>query len=279
VQITPLANDFGAHVRGLDLRAPLAADEVAAIHAAWVRHAVLSFPDQCLSPRELEAFTLALGEFGEDPFIEPMPGHPNVLELRREADETVKRFGAAWHSDWSFQACPPAGTILHSKVVPPVGGDTLFADGARAYEALSPAERKSIDDLRAVHSANLAFGPRGALARDADRRSMKVVVSKEAEKTQTHPVVRTHPTSGRRALYVSPLYTVRIADRAPEESFTILGFLYEHMLSDEFVLRHRWQKDMVVLWDNRQTMHFADGGYDGHLRVMHRTTLAGDRPV
>lgn len=279
LSIEPLANDFGAIATGLDLRAPLDAEQSAAIHAAWARHAVLVFPDQCLSPDELEAFTLALGRFGEDPFIAPMPGHPNILELRREANETVQNFGAAWHSDWSFQPCPPAGTILHSKIVPPQGGDTLYADTARAWDALSPTFQHMLEGLHAIHSANFAYGPRGVLARDADQRTMKILVSKEAEKTERHPLVRTHPVTGRKALFVNPVYTVGIEGLAPAENFTILKFLYDHMVRNEFVLRHRWRKDMLVVWDNRSTMHFADGGYDGHLRVMHRTTLAGDRPV
>jgi taurine dioxygenase len=276
--VSPLAHDFGAIVTGLDLRKALSPDAVAAIQAAWARHAVLVFPEQDLEPEALEAFTLALGEFGEDPFIAPMPGHPNILELRREPDETVQNFGAAWHSDWSFQPCPPAGTILHSKVVPPVGGDTLYADAARAFEALSPTMQRMLDGLEAVHSAAFAYGPRGVLARDADRRAMKILVSEEAEKTEIHPLVRTHPVTGRKALFVNPVYTVRIEGLSPGENYTLLKFLYDHMVNDEFVLRHHWKKDMVVLWDNRSTMHFADGGYDGHLRVMHRTTLAGDRP-
>jgi taurine dioxygenase len=278
LSVEPHAHGFGAVVRGLDLARPLTPDQIDAIHAAWARHAVLIFPDQCLAPEALEAFTLALGDFGEDPFIEPMPGHPNLLELRREPNEKVQNFGAAWHSDWSFQARPPSGTILHSKVVPPIGGDTLYADTARAYEALSPTMQRMLDGLRAVHSAAFAYGPRGVLARDAAERSIKIIVSEEAEKTEIHPLVRTHPVTGRRSIFVNPVYTVRIEGLTPAENYTLLKFLYDHMVKDEFVLRHHWQKDMVVVWDNRSTMHFADGGYDGHLRVMHRTTLAGDRP-
>jgi taurine dioxygenase len=278
LSIEPLARDFGAIVRAPDLRHAPSPTLAAEIHAAWSRHAVLVFPDQCLSPAELEAFTLALGEFGEDPFIAPMPNHPNILELRREANETAQNFGAAWHSDWSFQPCPPAGTILHSKIVPPVGGDTLYADTARAFEALSPTMQGMLDRLSAIHSAGFAYGPRGVLARDADKRAMKIIVSEEAEKTERHPLVRRHPVTGRKALFVNPVYTVGIEGLTPAENFTLLKFLYDHMVKDEFVLRHRWKKDMIVLWDNRSTMHFADGGYDGHLRVLHRTTLAGDRP-
>lgn len=277
--IEPGPHGFTAVVRGLDLRAGLDEGDAKLVRDAWARHGVLVFPDQPLDIDELEAFTRSLGEFGEDPFIEAMPDHPHVLELRREPDEKATNFGAAWHSDWSFQPCPPSGTILHSKVVPPTGGDTLYADGHRAWEALSPTMQSMLDGLRAIHSAAFAYGPRGVLAKDADQRTMKIVVSEEAEKTEIHPLVRRHPVTGRKALFVNPVYTVAIEGLHPDENFTLLKFLYDHMVKDEFVHRHHWQPDMLVLWDNRSTMHFADGGYDGHLRVMHRTTLAGDRPV
>ena len=277
--IEPGPEGFTAVVRGIDLRAGVDAGDAKLIREAWARHGVLVFPEQPLDVAGLEAFTRSLGDFGEDPFIESMPDHPHVLELRREPDETATQFGAAWHSDWSFQPCPPSGTILHSKIVPPVGGDTLYADGHRAWEALSHTMQSMLDGLRAIHSAAFAYGPRGVLARDADRRTMKILVSEEAEKTETHPLVRRHPVTGRKALFVNPVYTVAIEGLHPDENFTLLKFLYDHMTKDEFVYRHHWQPDMLVLWDNRSTMHFADGGYDGHRRVMHRTTLAGDRPV
>lgn len=269
---------FGAVVQGIDLSQPLTREVVDAIQRHEAEHGLLIFPDQCLEPEELEAFTLALGDFGLDPFIEPMKGHRNILEVRREPDEKATQFGAAWHSDWSFQAEPPAATILHSKVVPPVGGDTLYADGHRAWEALSETMKSMLEGLRAVHSASFAYGPRGVLSKDAHQRTMNIIISEEAEKTETHPLVRTHPVTGRKALFVNPVYTVAIEGLNPDENFTILKFLYDHMTKDEFVYRHRWEKDMLVMWDNRSTMHFADGGYDGHRRVMHRTTLAGDRP-
>lgn len=282
LEITPRPDGFGATVRGLrlaDAAAPGLPDAVVeALRLAFARHGVLIFPDQPLQHAELEAFTRALGEFGHDPFIAPMEGHPNILELRREPDEKPVQFGAAWHSDWSFQSCPPAGTLLHAKVVPPVGGDTLYADTHRAWEALSPTMQGMLEGLDAVHSAAFAYGPKGVLAKDADQRTMKILVSEEAERTEVHPLVRTHPVTRRKALFVNPVYTVSIVGLEPPESFTILKFLYDHMTRDEFVYRHHWAPDMLVMWDNRSTMHFADGGYDGHLRLMHRTTLAGDRP-
>jgi taurine dioxygenase len=137
IEVTPGESGFGATVGGIVLGQPLGGDAVETILDAWARHGVIVFPDQPLDVEGLEAVTRALGDFGHDPFIAPMEDHPNVLELRREPDEKAGNFGAGWHSDWSFQACPPSGTILHSKVIPPVGGNTLYADAHRAWEALS----------------------------------------------------------------------------------------------------------------------------------------------
>ncbi|THD83296.1 MAG: TauD/TfdA family dioxygenase [Phenylobacterium sp.] len=270
---------FGAEITGLDLTHPLSKDALADVKAAWARHAVVAFPDQPLTLDQLEAYTLQIGAFGEDPFIKPMPGHPNVLELRREPDEKATNFGAGWHSDWSFQATPPAATILHSEVVPPVGGDTLFCDGARAYEALSPTMQKMLAPLQAVHSATRAYGTQGVFAKETAKRTLQIITSSEADKSLTHPLVRTHPVTGRKALFISPVYTVGIEGLTPQESAAILGFLFQHMTADAFVYRHKWRPKMLLMWDNRCTMHFAEGGYDGHLRLMHRTTVAGDTPV
>lgn len=277
--VEPCENGFGARITGLDLSRPLDGETLAAVKAAFARHAVVSFPDQPLSLDELEAFTLQIGPFGEDPFIKPMEGRPNVLELRREPDEKATNFGAGWHSDWSFQPQPPAATLLRAEVVPPVGGDTLFADCARAYEALSETMKQLLAPLRAVHSAARPYGTSGVFARETEKRTMQIVTSKEAEKTQVHPLVRTHPVTGRKALFVSPVYTVGIEGLTDKEAGAILGFLFAHMTQPQFVYRHAWARGTLLMWDNRCTVHFAEGGYDGHLRVMHRTTVAGDTPV
>ncbi len=279
IAVSPTPSGFGASLTGLDLSQPLPDEQLAEVRRAWTEHSVVCFPDQVLRHEELERFTLQMGPFGVDPFIKPMADHPHVLELRREADETARNFGAAWHSDWSFQECPPSATILHSKVTPPVGGDTLFADCYRAYEALSAPMRNFLDGLSAVHTAAKPYGRSGSFAKETQKRSMQIVVSEEAEKTRLHPVVRTHPVSGRRALYVSPTYTLGIQGLSQAESDSILAFLYEHATQDEFVYRHRWQPNMLTMWDNRCTLHNAEGGYDGHQRIMHRTTVAGEQPV
>jgi taurine dioxygenase len=279
ITVRPEPSGFGAEITGVDLARPLGGDQLAEVKAAWAAHAVVRFPDQPLGLKALEAFTLQIGPFGKDPFIKPMPGHPNVLELRREADEKATNFGAGWHSDWSFQPEPPAATLLRSEVVPPVGGDTLFCDCARAFEALSPTMQAMLTPLRAVHSAGRAYGTRGVFARETEKRTMQIIVSEEADETFAHPLVRTHPVTGRRSLFVSPVYTVGIEGMTPNESQALLGFLFGHMTQDQFVYRHHWRPHMLLMWDNRCTMHLAEGGYDGHLRIMHRTTVAGDAPV
>ncbi|MFL5296158.1 MAG: TauD/TfdA dioxygenase family protein [Phenylobacterium sp.] len=279
IQVTPQPSGFGAEITGLDLSRPLPPSALAEVKAAWAAHSVVAFPDQPLSLEALEAFTLTMGGFGHDPFIKPMEGHPNVLELRREPDEKATNFGAGWHSDWSFQPQPPAATLLRSEVIPPVGGDTLFCDCNRAYEALSPTMKTMLAPLQAIHSAARPYGTQGSFAKETAQRTMQIITSTEAEKTHRHPLVRTHPVTGRKALFISPVYTVGVEGLTQPEADGILGLLFKHMVQDQFIYRHKWRAGMLLMWDNRCTMHLAEGGYDGHLRLMHRTTVAGDTPV
>jgi taurine dioxygenase len=279
IRVQPQPHGFGAAITGLSIAKPLPAPVLGEVKKAWAAHSVICFPDQPLTHSQLEAFTRQFGEFGVDPYIVPMEGHPHILELRREPGEKAVNFGAQWHSDWSFQEEPPAGTILHAKVTPPVGGDTLYADCYRAYEDLSDTMKRLLDGLVAIHSASLPYGKEGLFAKETEARTMKIVVSEEADKTWPHPLVRVHPVTRRRALYVSPVYTLGIEGMTRGESAALLGYLYQHMVQGEYVYRHRWLPDMLTLWDNRCTVHNADGGYDGHLRVMHRTTIAGERPI
>ena len=274
----PTGQATGAVVTGVDLAGGLDADAIAAIRNAWLDHQVLVFPDQPLTHDQLEAFTEAFGAFGDDPFIEAMPDHPHILELRREPDETVANFGSSWHSDWSFQDSPPSATILHSKVVPPVGGDTLYADGYAAYDALSDEMKDRIAGLKGIHSARMPYSKQGVYAKD-DKRAMKFKVSDSALDERTHPIIRTHPETGRKALYVNMVYTIGVEGMDAADARDLLQPLFAHSVEDRFVYRHKWQPNMLVMWDNRCLQHFADGGYDGHLRVMHRTTVAGDEPV
>ncbi len=281
MSISVVAQDtgFAAELKGLDLT-KMSDEDVQLIRDAWTKHSVLSFPDQELSHEALENFTSSIGDFGLDPFIEPLDEHPHILQLERKPDETATNFGAAWHSDWSFQPRPPSATILHSKVIPPVGGDTLFSDCYRAFESLSDTMQKLLLQLKATHSAGFAYSPKGILAAEEETktRTMKIRYDESAEEVQSHPLVRKHPDSGRYALYVNPVYTTGIEGMTPEESFTLLSFLYQHQQKEEFVYRHKWKENLLLMWDNRCVNHLAEGGYDGHRRLMHRTTVKGEVP-
>lgn len=279
LQVTANADGFGAEVRGLDLSRPLPPTVMTTLKRAFADHSVLWFPDQPLDHDQLEAFTLQWGAFGVDPYVAPLADRPHILEVRREPDETASVFGGAWHSDWSFQETPPAITILHAKVIPPQGGDTLYADGYRAFGALSPAFQRMIQPLRAVHSAARPYGASGFYAREGGRKGMTILPSAEAERTFAHPLVRRHPESGRPALFVNPVYTVGIEGFDEAESAALLTFLVKHMTEPRFVYRHTWAANMLTMWDNRCCLHNATGGYDGHARILHRTTVAGEAPI
>jgi taurine dioxygenase len=279
IEVDPGEHGFGATVRGVDLSRPLTEEMRAELRALWAEHGVLSFPDQPMELDDLERVTGIFGEFGEDPFVQPLADHPHVIEVRREADEKSIVFGGAWHSDWSFQTTPPSGTVLLAKVTPPVGGNTRYADSARAYESLSPEWKERVKSLEAVHSASAAYGTEGALAKDPNESSMAILTGEDAHGTELHPVVRTHPVTGRQSLFINPVYTRAIDGVDAEKSGEILGALYQHMLQEEFILDHEWADDMLAIWDNRRTMHLATGGYEGHRRLLYRTTVAGERPV
>ncbi|MEQ8406504.1 MAG: TauD/TfdA family dioxygenase [Oceanicaulis sp.] len=276
IEVTPSGAALGAQVTGVDLSAPLEAETVAALRRAWLDHLVLAFPGQPMSHDDLERFTTYFGAFGDDPFIAPLPERPHIIEVKRAANETASVFAAAWHSDWSFQDTPPAATILHSKTIPPVGGDTLFCNMYRAYERLSDETKDRIEGLSAVHSAGLAYAPDGVYGEnDGPDRSMTIRPDPRAHTTRTHTVVKTHPETGRKALFVNPGYVRTIEGVSDEEAFLLLMELYEACHAQDNVYRHRWAPDMLLMWDNRCTQHMATGGYDGHARLLHRTTVAG----
>ncbi|MBI1261335.1 MAG: TauD/TfdA family dioxygenase [Rhizobiales bacterium] len=278
ISVRPNANGFGAEITGVNLRAPQDAETTAAIRRAWLDHSVVWFPDQPLTLDELECFTLTMGDWGKTDFIKPVDGHPNVLELLREADERSSNFGAGWHSDYSFQDAPPAGTLLLSKIVTPVGGRTFFADGYAAYADLPEQMKKRIAGLKAIHSAERPYSKQGFYANENEKRSLKIVPSDDALKRRLHPVVRTHPETGRKALFVNPVYTIGIDGLPQDEGDELLRELCAATLQQQYIYRHAWKPDMLLMWDNRCVQHFAEGGYDGHKRLLYRTTIAGDVP-
>lgn len=264
----------GAEITGVDLAGPLGPAAVAAIRAAWLEHRVLAFPGQHLDDDALERFTLAMGGFGVDPFFAPIAGRTNIAAILREADETTPLFAENWHSDWSFLAVPPAGTCLAAVEIPPLGGDTLFADQIAAFAAL-PAERKDyLRGLTAIHSARGAYAPDGFYGAKDTGRSMAIRPDESARATQAHPLVRRHPETAEEGLFSCLGYIVGIEGRDDGAAYALLGELLQWQTRDEFVHRRRWTPGMVVLWDNRAVLHKATGGYEGHRRELHRTTIA-----
>jgi taurine dioxygenase len=274
MKVTPSGQACGAAIAGVDLTQPLSTDEVSAIRAAWLEHHVLSFPDQAMTDDDLERFTQYFGGFGHDPFFDPIEGRKHIAAIRRDADEKSPLFAENWHSDWSFQAEPPAGTCLFGITIPPVGGDTLFANQHAALDAMPPEMRAQYEGLTAIHSAGLAYAPDGAYGEKDEGRSMAIRPDESARAIQTHPLIREHPETGRAGLFSCMGYIIGFEGMAQEEALPLLQQLYVWQSRDEFVYRHHWQANMLIMWDNRSILHCATGGYDGHDRLLHRTTIA-----
>lgn len=274
LEIMPSGEACGAAVYGVDLSRPIGDSVVADIRAAWLAHHVLAFPDQRMTDDDLERFTLAFGPFGADPFIAPIEGRAHVIEVRRTAEETGPVFAEAWHTDWSFQQSPPAGTCLYAIEIPPVGGDTLFANQHLALEEMPDGLRARLDGKMAVHSARLVYSARGIYG-DADRatRSMDIRVSETANEERLHPIIRAHPETGREGLFGCIGYIVAIDGLEPAESTHLLGELYLWQTRAEFQHRLQWREKTLVMWDNRSVLHKATGGYEGYARILHRTTI------
>jgi taurine dioxygenase len=270
----PLCGALGAAIAGVDLSQPLSDALFAEIEAAFHEHVVLVFPDQHWTPAQQVAFTARFGPVEEHPLRSRagLPEQPEVLVLVNKPGTRGAR-NDIWHSDISFSETPPLGSVLYALQVPEGYGDTMFCNMARAYAQLSPALRELLRPLTALHSAA------GLAARNnAGDNNASPITSVPAP--AEHPVVRTHPGNGRLALYVNPWFTERFSGMTAEESRPLLDFLAVHATRPENVYRHRWRQHDVVMWDNRAAMHYAVRDYDeSQVRIMHRTTALGDRPV
>jgi len=274
--VTPTGSACGAIASGIDISRDLSADLVAELRAHWLEHKVLVFPGQKLSNTDLERFSSHFGELGEDPFFGHIDGHEHICAIQRLADETAPVFADFFHSDWSFMEVPPAGTALYGITIPPEGGDTLFADQVAAYQQLPDKLRDRIDGLVAIHSAELGYAPDGVYGDSEENRgrSMRIRPSEKAREKREHPLVITHRETGEKALFSSLAYIQGFVGVGQEEAAELLVEIYNHQSKDEFVYRHKWEKDMLVMWDNRSVLHSATGGYDGYDRLLHRTTIA-----
>jgi len=282
IEVRPTVGALGAEIFGVDLTEALDNRTTEEIHDAFRRHLVIFFREQKLTPASLKAFGRLFGALSQVSFVQSVvPEHPEVMVIRREPDPTTPKinFGNAWHTDMSFAAAPPKATLLQAKEIPEHGGDTMFANMYLAYDTLSDGMKRMLEGLRAMHCAVDVYGPQGRVVNDEDARGTVVHSAPEALDEREHPVVRTHPETGRKCLYVNTVYTKRLAGMSNEESAPLLKFLYQHQSRAEFTCRFRWQENSVALWDNRCAQHYALNDYLGHRRVMHRVTIAGERPV
>jgi taurine dioxygenase len=277
IVVEPADAPCGAIIHGVNFAEAVLPETVAEIRAAWLKHMVVAFPDQELSLERYEEVAQLFGDFGQDPYFKGLSDHPHIAEVKREADETSPLFAEGWHSDWSFLRTPPSATMLYGRVIPPLGGDTLYANQIAAYDALDENMKQRLDGLMGVHSARRGYSKAGQYGEKDVGRSMAIVYSDDALATQLHPLVQVHPETGHRALFLSPGYTIDIEGMDPTEAQALLLELYAHQGREEFVYRHAWSVNMLTMWDNRSVIHAATGGYQGHRRLLQRITLT--RPV
>ena len=278
IGVKPIAGALGAEIEGVDLARDLDNHTFAEIHQALLDHLVIFFRDQTLTPDQHKNFGKRFGTLNVHPYAPALAGHPEVMTIFKEKDDKAN-FGGGWHSDMTFLEEPALGSILYAREVPPHGGDTLFANMYLAYESLSHGLKKTLSGLKAVHSANRQYGIEGSEAAQLnEQRSMKPKISADAKKEVLHPVVRTHPDTGRKALYVNRAFTERFEGWTKRESRPLLHYLCDHAVQMEYTCRFRWTKDALAFWDNRAAQHYALNDYHGFRRVMHRVTVNGTRP-
>src|SRR5262245_19470746 len=268
-ELERLAGALGAEVRGIDLARPLDARTKEALDGAWMEHQVLFFRDQAITVDQHKTFARSFGELHVHPVLQQMAdqGHPEIVVLKSDAKRPI--VADRWHSDVTFEKCPPKGSILRAVAVPAAGGDTMWASMYAAYEALSDAMQRLLSGLTAFHDGG---GFRAIARNDAQKKDL------ESRQSAVHPVVRTHPVTGRKGLFVNSVFTKGIVGMKPAESRALLGFLYEHAAQPDFSCRFRWRKDSLAMWDNRCTQHRVLADALPEYRRMERVTLIGDAP-
>ncbi len=268
--IRRVAGALGAEISGANLAAPLPDATIASIRQALVEHQVIFFRDQALTPAQQVAFGARFGPLNIHPYVAGMASQPEVMEVVKEPQDRIN-FGGGWHSDVSFLERPAIGSILYAVETPEVGGDTLFASQAAAYDALSPGLKATLETLNAVHSAAREYSSQGHSAQK--RSSMSVAEADGMVGEYVHPIVLVHPETGRRALYVNPAFTLRIEGWKTSESKVLLDYLFQHSRYEGFTTRFSWKPGSVAFWDNRSVWHFALNDYPGQRRHMRRVTV------
>jgi taurine dioxygenase len=272
-EVRPIAGALGAELHGVDLAGDLPDETIAAIRQVLLDHAVIFFRDQDLPPDRFLALARRFGTPVEYPFLKGIEGFPEIITVSKLEHEMVN-FGGVWHSDTTYLQEPPMATLLVAREVPEAGGDTIFANQYLAYETLSDGMKRLIAGLKGVASSAKADSSRTREDRinsDGSADARKLLIAE-------HPAVRTHPETGRKALYVNRAHTIGFADMTEEESAPLLEFLFRHQIRPEFTCRFRWTAGSLAIWDNRCAQHYAVNDYAGRRRIMQRITLAGNRP-
>jgi taurine dioxygenase len=272
--IRPLKPNIGAEVRGVNVKEPLEPAAIETLHQALAEHGVLVFQDQDLTVEQQMAFGRRFGNLSVHPFSAHLAGHPEVIVLDYTADNPPS-LTDIWHSDETFRAEPPMATMLHAKIVPALGGDTLFANMAAAYEGLSAPMKQLINDLDAVHD----FKPFRSLFTHSDAHRKRLHEMEDQFPPVLHPVVRIHPVSGAKVLFVNPQFTLHIDGMKADESRALLDLLFRQASVPEYQMRLEWRRHTLALWDNRLVQHYAVHDYYPQRRRLERVTIMGDRPV
>ena len=273
IKVKPIAGALGAEIEGVDIGRGLDLETVAEVRQALLDHLVIFFRDQEISPDALMAFAHAFGEPAQYPLLPGIEGYPMITEIKKLEHER-NNFGGIWHADTTYLDIPPMGSMLYALEVPPFGGDTMWANQYLAYEALSETMRGILEGLVGVSTSAKAdvSKTREDMIRNAAERA--TVRDHAAE----HPVVRTHPETGRKCLFVNVAHTSHFKGMTEAESAPILNYLFQHQVRPEFTCRFRWRRGSLAFWDNRASQHNPINDYHGHRRVMRRITLAGERP-
>jgi taurine dioxygenase len=274
LDVRPLSRAVGAEILGINLLDPVSDAQIAEIRRIWLQHGVVFFREQPLESGAFQAFAQRFGEIIEYPFVKGLPDFPLIVPVLKLPHEK-HNFGGVWHTDTTYLQEPPMATMLIARELPPVGGDTLFASNYAAFEGLSPALQNTLRTLKAVNSSAKAAVTHSREDRVADSATDKG----RAELNSEHPVVRTHPETGREALYVNPGHTLRFVGWTEEESTPLLNYLFEQQVKPEYTCRFVWRPGSIAFWDNRCALHNPINDYHGHKRLLHRITLKGDKPA
>ena len=274
MHVQSLSPSLGSLIHGIDLSQPLPESLLAQVRAIWLDRQVIILRGQSLSSKQYIAFAQQLGIPDIYPFLEGLKGFPEITPVLKKETETVN-FGGVWHSDTTYQPCPPMATMLYALELPPIGGDTLFSNQFQAYQTLSDGLKETLAPLKVICRPDKAT----AMATRADRIAEQGRDTSKDNLVGIHPVVRTHPETRKKALFVNQAHSCNFEGWSVKESDGLLNFLYAHQIKEEFQCRHVWQQGDVAIWDNRCTLHYPVNDYHGHRRLLHRITLKGDKPV